>query len=100
MDNKSDNRFWLPQALRSKHNIGKWVENDDYDECDYDGDSDIPSIGDTSRLISNTSKVPNDMPKDTTRNKPKSGESPRTTPRTKLRLLQNEFKAMSGRKFN
>ena len=39
------------------------------------------------------------MPKDTTRRKPRSGESPRTTPRTKPRVLRNEIKAMSGSKF-
>ena len=99
MDNKSDNRFQLPQALRSKRNIGEWVENDDYNECDYDGDSDTSSIGDSTRLISNTSKVPNAMPKDTTRRKPKSNESPRTMPRAKPRVLRNEIKAMSGRIF-
>ena len=91
-----NNRYWLPQTLNSKHNIGEWVENNDYDECDYDGDSDTSSV-DSPRSSSN--KVPKAISKDTTRRKSRSGELPRTTPRTTSRVLRNEIKAMSGRKF-
>ena len=39
------------------------------------------------------------IPKDTTRRNLTSGELPRTTPRITPRVLRNEIKAMSGRKF-
>ena len=97
LDNESENRYRkIPQALRSKHNIGEWVDDDNYEEYEYDGDSDTSSA-DLSR--SSLKKVPTVIPKDTTRRNSTSGELPRTTPRITPRVLRNEIKAMSGRKF-
>ena len=103
----------MPHSLRSKSNPDEQVVNEEYNEEDYDRDSDTssscdtprtrqkdntpPSIGDYQRPSWNILKVPNAKP--TTRRKPRSCELPRTTPRTTPRVLRNEVKAMSGRKF-
>ena len=95
MDNESDNHYRIPQALRSKHNIGEWVDNGNYDKYDYDGDSDTSSIGDSPRLVPKNTTAPNAMPNGTLRRKPRLGESPRT----KQKVLRNEIEALSGGKF-
>ena len=96
LDPHRDNcSFKIPQTLRSKSNIGKWVDNNDYDKCDYDGDSDTSSSGDSPRSVPNNNTAPSAMLNGTPRREPRRGESPRTKPR----VLQNEIKALSGRKF-
>ena len=96
LDNESDNRYFkIPHALRSKHNIGKWVDNDNYNEYDYDGDSDTSSSGDSPRSVPNNNTAPSAMPNSTPRVEPSLGESPRTKPR----MLRNKIKALPGRKF-
>ena len=96
MDNKSDDRYYkIPYALKSKSNTGECIDTDDYNEYDYDGGSDMSSSGDSPRSVSNNNASPSAMPNGTPRVEPSLGESPRTKPR----VLQNEIKALPGRKF-
>ena len=102
LDNESYDRYYkIPHALRSKSNTDEWVDNDDYNEDDYDGDSDTSSSGDTPRSRPKDNTSPSATPRrrpsiESTKNgKPRGESSLGESPRTEPRMVQNEIKVDS-----
>ena len=81
LDNESYGRYYeIPHALRSKNHTDEWIDSDDYNDYDYDGDSDRSSSGDSPRSGLNNTTSPSATPRRKPGIEPTKNGKPRVEP--------------------